>query len=235
MLLSSLSGMKVICVKNAEYLGIFSGVVLDAETYVTKYIFTDTNMFVPFDDLIFGKDVLFSAHMGESAYAGTSLKISLGANLYSEKGKYLGKTDDLCFNSKRKYVLCENKKIAVNRIIAASGDYAILSAHGKKDRIYLTATEVQAIPAPQSASSSDNPVEPVNVAAEVQSENDTAVNVNPDDIGDYAYLIGKRTTKEVSDIGRSFVVMAGTLITDRLIQNAKKAGKLSEIASKSGE
>ena len=69
MLLSSLSGMKVICVKNAEYLGILSGVVLDAETYVTKYIFTDTNMFVPFDDLIFGKDVLLSAHMGESAYA----------------------------------------------------------------------------------------------------------------------------------------------------------------------
>ena len=49
----------------------------------------------------------------------------------------------------------------------------------------------------------------------------------------YDFLIGKRVSQEVSDISRSFVLMAGTIITERVIENARRAGKLSDLVNKS--
>ena len=50
---------------------------------------------------------------------------------------------------------------------------------------------------------------------------------------DYSFLLGRKLKYEVADISRSFVLMAGTLITDRVIANARKAGKIADLVTKS--
>lgn len=239
MLLSSIYGKDILLSATAEHIGKVKGIVLDSGTYEPGYIWTDGDMFIPYRQITRGKDILFSEHIGGRTYSGSGQIFAVGAEIYTAKGKFIGKLDDVALQSKRKSLLTEKGKISLKRVYRASGAYVILAPYQNRGLSLNGAEKPYGTAETEIVEAADTAVYDGYPAAEAAADT-TGVVAAPADsimatIGDYGYLIGKRTTKEVSDIGRSFVVMAGTLITERLIQNAKKAGKLAEIASKSSE
>lgn len=233
MLLSSLYGKKVLFAATAEHIGTVKGVVTDNCTYEPRFIYTDRHMFIPYRYVTRGKDILLSAHIGEKAYAEECLIFCPEAEIYSSKGRFIGKLKDLSLQSKRKTLITDKGNISLKRVGGASGDFIILLPHLKSGDPLPEGSERVTVEAvdPPTAAEAEEPV----IGAAFSAKEEPVTQIEPAISGDYGYLIGKHTTKEVSDIGRSFVVMAGTLITEKLIQNARKAGKLAEIASKSGE
>ena len=125
-------------------------------------------------------------------------------------GKYVGKVSDVTLGGKRKSVKTDAGNLSLKRIGASGKELVILAPAVKKSLPVLAA-----------------PVE-----NEIRSEVRGAF---PAERNSYGFLLGKRVTREVSDIGRSFVLMAGTLITDGIIKNALKAGKIADLVATSAE
>lgn len=277
MLLSSFFGKKVLTGGRAEFAGFVKGVVLDPETYVLRAIYTDKHMFIPWEEIVIGESILIAAHMRKEAFVLNGHMFSPGAEIYSAKGKFIGKLLDIELKSGRKTLITDAGGISVKRVAGASGEFVVLmkrligatlgaggSAAIRKiegadnressptgETVFPDADMSEAsenkvgsggdegakieIVTPDSdekayagngfygANSGDNPVSPI-----TRTESRFAETFPRE----YSGLIGKCTTKELTDIQRSFVVVAGTVVTEKLLENARKAGKLAELVSK---
>lgn len=210
MQLSEIFGKSIVSIGSAKTLGVVKGVYIDPETYSVAGISTDEDMYMlPWDSIYAVNDILTTADTGLTSAKGTYIHINIGAYVYTARGKAAGKVEDVFVNSKRKSVKTDAGSLSLKKIGAASGNTVILSAAAKKP---LPAARL--LPAldgfvPGKASVSDK--------------------------NGYGFLVGKKVAREVSDIGRSFVLMAGTIITDNIVKNALKAGKIADLVATSSD
>jgi len=52
---------------------------------------------------------------------------------------------------------------------------------------------------------------------------------------DYNFLLGRRVERDVVDLTRTFLIRAGTIINERTIVNAQRAGKLVDLTINSSK
>lgn len=211
MQLSEIIGKRIVSITAAKDLGTVRGVHIDPATYEIKGISTDEDMrMLPLDSVYAVNDILTTADMSLSETNGKTLCMNIGASVYTSRGKYVGKVSDVTLGGKRKSVKTDAGNLSLKRIGASGKELVILAPAVKKSLPVLAA-----------------PVE-----NDIRSEVRGAF---PAERNSYGFLLGKRVTREVSDIGRSFVLMAGTLITDGIIKNALKAGKIADLVATSAE
>ncbi len=209
MLLSSIATKDVVIVGSAEYIGKPVGIILTADFPIGKYpVVTDSMRIFTYDDMYANGDII-TVNSATALPRGSIIK--LGAKLYSVNGKYAGICNDIHMQKSGARIITENGKSPCAKIVAASDGIILFNP---KFRAPKTANEL--------------PEHSVNA---LPATIDTAVTevIEPTRNSDYAFMLGKRLKSEVSDIGRSFVLMAGTVITDRVIHNAKRAGKLTDL------
>ena len=223
MLLSEFLGKRVIVLDNASELGTIVGAYVHKYTYARSHLVLDNGKQIKIDD-VFSLDevVTILTQSNETIPLEEYHEITVNQEVILVSGKRLGKVKDIALNGKKKdNVLIADKgnvklKSLVscsNNIIIANPTYRILKARVK---------------------------EPLGgVLALNGKQEDSAVNsvekefFTPTTTPSYDFLIGKKVNSEVSDINRSFVLMAGTIITEKVISNAIRAGKLTDLVNKS--
>lgn len=211
MQLSEIIGKRIVSIKTAKDLGTVRGVHIDPATYEIAGISTDEDMrMLPFDSVYAVNDILTTADTSLTEISGNTLCMHIGASVYTARGKYVGKVLDFIYGGKRRIVKTDAGNLSLKRIGASGKDFVMLAPAVKKS--------VPALIAP-----AEN-----GIRSEVRG-------AYPAENNSYGFLLGKRVTREVSDIGRSFVLMAGTLITDGIIKNALKAGKIADLVATSAE
>lgn len=223
MLLSEIRNKKMVSLRNAEVLGSVSGVYIDRDSYRVKYIFTNENTAVYAPEKIYAhKDILtvLDACGEPPERAAGMLAFTIGTAIYGVSGEYAGIVKDVEIDSRRKtpVLLTDGKPVKLKHVVASSADAVIINPTGK---LLLPPTE----------KSSRKVLTGTVITPEIPTETAHAgISEAP---SDYSFLLGRKLKYEVADISRSFVLMAGTLITDRVIANARKAGKIADLVTKS--
>lgn len=223
MLLSEIRNKKMVSLRDAGVLGSVGGVYIDRDSYRVKYIFTNENTTVYAPEKIYAhKDILTVLDPnGEPAErAAGMLALTIGTAIYGVGGGYTGRVTDVEINSRRKtpVLLTDGKPVKLKHVVASSADAIIINPTGKP---LLPPAEKPARKA----------LTGTVITPEIPTE--TAYSGMSEAPSDYSFLLGRKLKYEVADISRSFVLMAGTLITDRVIANARKAGKIADLVTKS--
>lgn len=209
MLLSSITAKDIVLLDSAEYIGKPVGIILNTGSPVGKYpIITDAMRIFTYDDMFANDDIITVNSALNSIPHGTIIK--LGDKLYSVQGKYAGICKDIHMQKSGARIITENAKIPCSKIVASSDGLILYNPKYRAPKVVVELPEAGLTTLPATI--------------------DTAITevAEPKD-SDYAFMLGKRLKNEVSDIGRSFVLMAGTIITERVIQNARRAGKLTDL------
>ena len=217
MLLSEVNNKKVLSLSSAKILGAVDGVAIDKNSQkiigltISENIgiLALTDVFEIGDVISVINDDAISAHMPDYSYV-----LKATASVYNVVGNLLGSGIDVELNGRKKELRfsVDGTDYKAKTIISASDDIIIVNPTYRALYKQEKKPERPVFELPPPSIVNPNEVAPTN---------------------DYDYLIGRKVKSEVSDIGRSFVLMAGTLITDRIIQNARRAGKISELINKS--
>lgn len=223
MLLSEICDKKLISLSDAKLLGSVGGVYVDRDTYRVKYIFTNENTILYAPEKIYAhKDILtvFDANGEPAERAAGMLALTIGTAIYGVSGECAGIFRDIEITARRKspVLLTDSKSVRLKHVVASSKDAIIINPTGKP--------LLPPIEAPRRKALTGTIITP-----EIPTE--TAYAGISEAPADYSFLLGRKLKYEVADISRSFVLMAGTLITDRVIANARKAGKIADLVTKS--
>ncbi len=215
MLLNELIGKRVISLLDAKELGIITGAYVHKSTYEATHICLNTNLPVAIKN-IFALDEVVTITDNEQVFDENEyLKILAQQEVITVSGTSLGKVRDLSLLGKKskKELVCDTATVKLKTIVAVSDNIITVNPTYRVlvKKIREPKNEIFAL---SGTTNVRNYEEPMNAPK-------------------YDFLIGKKVKSEVSDISRSFVLMAGTLITERVIQNARRAGKLSELVNKS--
>lgn len=219
MLLSELIGKRVINVNSATCEGIITGAYVHKTTHDCTYICLDNNVCISRDELFSVDEVITVLNSpSNDVNLENYYKITATQEVILVSGKRLGRVKDLVISGRGKKgeLTLDKGVIKLKSILNASDN--IITANPTY-RVLNKAKE-----------------EPKHEIFALEGKTDYEVIIPeeiPSSTGSYDFLIGKKVKSEVSDINRSFVLMAGTLITERVIQNARRAGKLSDLVNKS--
>ncbi len=215
MLLSEILGKRVISLMDAKELGVVSGAYVHKSTYEIKYVCINENLCISIKDLYAIDEVITTAKDLCSLVEENYFKILSTHEVITVSGKRLGIIKDLNLDAKKtkRELVCDKGNVKLRSIVSVSNNIIVVNPTYR-----VLNKEIK---------------EPVSKVLEIKGKVETIPTEQNLSAPKYDFLIGKKVTSEVSDISRSFVLMAGTLITERVIQNAKKAGKLSELVNKS--
>ncbi len=220
MLLSEIVNKRVITIDDGTCLGVVIGAYLHKSNHDCPALLLDNGNQISLDDLYcVGEVIIILKSSQEVIPIDEYFKISINQEIILVDGSRLGKVKDLTIKGRKNKGLITADKGEVkakclvtcsNNIIIANPTYRQL-----KPKIKEPVNEILQL---------DSPKENI-------SYNTTGSSlISP---ASYDFLIGKKVKSEVSDINRSFVLMAGTVITERIISNAIKAGKLTDLVNKS--
>lgn len=213
MLLSSISEKYAVVIGTALNIGKPKGAIIPANDDMCHYVITDDMHIFALDNMFANGDIVTVNSTLDQVPLG--IKLHLGDELYTVYGKRLGICKDINMHKTGITILTEERKISGSKIVSATNGIILVNPKkGCRKEVKELPVTPTLITLPQA---DDDSV--TTLVSEAQA--DTA--------SDYSFMIGKRLKNEVSDITRSFVLMAGTIITDRVIQNAKRAGKLTEL------
>ncbi len=207
MLLSSISEKIAVSVTTAERLGKPVGVLV-SPTRKRNYVITDDMHIFALDDMFANADIITVNAVEPETPQG--LKLNLGDEVYTVHGKRMGICKDVNIGKNGIVLHTDDRKIRAEKIVASRDGIILINPKIRQPKVTIS------LPEPQTT---------LFLPQEIQ---DTA---KPEAVvpSDYSFMIGKRLKNEVADITRSFVLMAGTIITDRVIQNARRAGKLTDL------
>ena len=220
MLLSEIVNKRVIVIDDASDLGSIVGAYVHKSNYARTYLALDSGNIIKISDIFSQGDVITVLKQeNESLPLDEYFEITLNQEVILVSGARLGKVKDLTLNGRKKS----------NELVADKGNVKLKSLVSLSNNI-IVANPTNRLLKPHFK-------EPTN---QVLAINGTSENVPF--VADYTplpptpsydFLIGKKVNSEVSDINRSFVLMAGTIITEKIISNAIRAGKLSDLVNKS--
>ena len=216
MYLSELIGKRVISIKTATVVGIIIGAYVDKYNFESNFLILDSQKTLNLDDLYEVGEVVTVYEEKENLLdLENYLKITTMQEVVTVSGERLGKVKDLQLGKRNKKGEIESdlSTFKAKSIVSYSDNIIIINPTYRKLNKTIKA--------------------PVNNVLLVEGSSDNGYENKKLSPTSYDFLIGKKVKAEVSDINRSFVLMAGTLITERVIENARRAGKLSELVSRS--
>lgn len=225
MYLSELVGKRVINVKSASEEGIIIGAYVDRISYEANVLILDSLKALRLEDIYEVGEVVTTVEDNfESIDLNDYIAITTQKEVITVSGIRLGKVKDILLGKrgKRGEITADLSTFKVKHIVATSNNIITINPTYRKleKETKEPIQEVLLMEAPSRATV-ENKAPP------------RATVENKAPLPSYDFLIGKKVKSEVSDINRSFVLMAGTLITERVIENARRAGKLSELVSRS--
>ncbi len=216
MYLSELIGKRVISIKTATVVGIIIGAYVDKYNFESNSLILDSQKTLNLDDLYEVGEVVTTYEEKENLLdLENYIKITTMQEVVTVSGERLGKVKDLQLGKRNKKGEIESdlSTFKAKSIVSFSDNIIIINPTYRKLNKTIKA--------------------PVNNLLLVEGSSDNIYENKKLSPTSYDFLIGKKVKAEVSDINRSFVLMAGTLITERVIENARRAGKLSELVSRS--
>lgn len=219
MYLSELVAKRVIALKSAEDAGMVIGAYVDKWSYQCVYLCLDSGKVVELKDIISTGEVITVYDSPTTPIDTQGLyKITTTQEVILVSGVRLGRVKDMLLAGR-------GKKGELN---ADKGNIKLKTIVGVSDNI------ITANPTYRILNKEDEiPNGKILTIEGKVDESETNQPINSYSLSPYDFLIGKRVSQEVSDISRSFVLMAGTIITERVIENARRAGKLSDLVNKS--
>lgn len=215
MYLSELMGKRVINVKSALEEGTIIGAYVDRISYEANVLILDSLKALRLEDIYeVGEVVTTIEDNFETMDLNDYIPITTQKEVITVSGVRLGKVKDILLGKKGKRgeITADLSTFKVKHIVATSNNIITINPTYRK-----LEKETK---------------EPIQEVLLMEAPSHLTVE-NKAQLPSYDFLIGKKVKSEVSDINRSFVLMAGTLITERVIENARRAGKLSELVSRS--
>ena len=215
MLLKDIYKKEVIVIESGENLGIVTHAYIDKANEVA-YVSTPAQAF-KVDDIYACKDVILLSKdmclIDVSALADMRI-FALGAKVYDVKGTYLGDTTDLTISGrkKEKCFFIEDNEYKLKHIVSSNFSTIIFNPT-------LKALPVEK---PQKSIVMEEIALPLSLNAKAERV-----------IPDYSFLIGRKVTTEISDLNRNFVVKKGTIINEKILTSARRAGKIVDLVLKS--
>ncbi len=215
MYLSELVGKRVINVKSALEEGIIIGAYVDKISHEANVLILDSLKALCLEDIYEVGDVVTILEDNfETIDLNDYIPLTTQKEVITVSGGRLGKVKDILLGKKGK-----------------KGEVATDLSSFKAKHIVATSNNIITIN-PTYRKLEKETKEPIQEVFLMESPSRSTVESRTP-LPSYDFLIGKKVKSEVSDINRSFVLMAGTLITERVIENARRAGKLSELVSRS--
>lgn len=223
MLLSEIVNKRVIVLNDAIELGCVEGAYVHMHNLEHPYLLLSDGKIVNVDELFsIGEVITVLNYTPQTLNLDEYLKINVNQEVILVSGNSQGKVVDLALkgNKLKGYLATEKGKIKLKCIVSSSPNlivanptYRILKNRVKEPKNAILG--VSGVLAPSGKETVDIPL--------LQQSNTPS----------YDFLIGKKVKSEVSDINHSFVLMAGTIITEKIISNAIRAGKLTDLVNKS--
>lgn len=207
MLLSSVSEKIAVSVTTAERVGKPVGVLV-SPILKRNFVITDNMHIFALDDMFGNADIVTVNTIETEMPQG--LKINLGDEIYTVHGKRVGICKDVNMRESGIVIHTDDRKIRAEKIVASRDGIILINPKNRQPKVTVS------LPEPR-------------VTLSLPQETQDTAKPETVEQSDYSFMIGKRLKNEVADITRSFVLMAGTIITDRVIQNARRAGKLTDL------
>lgn len=223
MLLSEILGKRVVVINTADELGCIIGAYVHKNTFARTHLILENNRHIKLEDVFsYGEIITVLEHEEESIPLDDYYKITSLQEVILVSGERLGKVKDMTLSGKKKdnVLVADKGSIKLKSLVSVSTNLIIANPtyRALKQRIKEPDTQILAI--------SGTSIQNSNLSNET-----TFLPISP--TPSYDFLIGKKVNSEVSDINRSFVLMAGTIITEKIISNAIRAGKLTDLVNKS--
>lgn len=250
MIFDEIYGKNVIALDTASLLGTVDGIYLDKKTFATRGISLTGSRALCADDIV-GKDDLITVTSEDALKPAPEdcLKISIGQKALTRSGKELGQISGIVFG--RKYVKLELGEVALApyKITAASAMYIVVNLRAARPSLSPEEQEetfedtVKAQEESQDEGLSDI-AEPQQTKPSAQFEEfvvtaGAPLRYQPSAYGnaspDYSFLLGRRVEREISDLTRTFTIAVGTIITEQVLFNARRAGKIVDLAINSAK
>lgn len=240
MYLSDLYGKRVISLNTAAVFGTVFGVHINKTTYAPEYLSLspDGNVILATADMYGCGDVV-STFAEPRALSDGDRKITFylafGAEAYDAKGKFLGNVTDYTFsgNKRSKRIVTNDIKLHPSKLIAADGVLVFNTGRQlppKKNAAAPEAEPVAEIPSPYEPEVYSAPAETVpEPQPQFFSERPNTATISPETLN-FDFLLGRTTKRNISDLNGLLLIPIGTIISRHIIENARKNGKLSELA-----
>lgn len=249
--LSDIYGKKVISLKNATVFGTVFGVHIDKNTFAPAYISLsdDGNYILPVKDMYGSGDVVstFAEPRSATDELGNTVYLAYGAETFDAKGKFLGNLTDYTFdcNKKNKRISTDSISLHPKKLIAANRTLVFNTGRQLPPKKTLSETDATADKSETAeAAATSETIEPVSVdnssenapAAQPEtpkptfySERPNTATISPETLN-FDFLLGRTTKRNISDLNGLLLIPIGTIISRHIIENARKNGKLSELA-----
>lgn len=219
MLLSEIVGKRMVSLEDAQELGYVEGAYVHMSTLSPRFLALDSGKVVSVEKIFsVGEVITTLEYENESIPLNEYFKITIRQEVILVSGERIGKVKDMLIlgRGKNSELECDKGKIKLKSITSISENIIVANPTYRVLKLKTKA--------------------PKNELLQLN-----ASTLERNDLGDgdiltppsYDFLIGKKVNSEVSDINRSFVLMAGTIITKKVIGNAIKAGKLTDLVNKS--
>ncbi len=219
MYLSELISKRVVSLKGAKDEGMVIGAYVNMQNYQDVYLYLDSNKVLKEEDVFsIGEVITVVQEISRTIDNEIYFKLNASQEVILASGERLGRVKDILLwgKGKRGELSADKGTVKLKTIVSVSDNiitsnptYRVLEKEVRTPTRNVLSIEGQ------TAKIEEIPSNPTFSPAP------------------YDFLIGKKVSSEVSDINRSFVLMAGTLITERVIENARRAGKLSDLVNKS--
>ncbi|MBQ8178379.1 MAG: hypothetical protein IJ033_04215 [Clostridia bacterium] len=219
MYLSEVVSKRVVSLKSATAEGMVIGAYVNMRNYQDVYLMLDSGKIMREEDIFsLGEVITVTDKLERAIQEDDYFKLSPTQEIILASGERLGRLKNILLwgRGKKGEIEADKGNIKLKTVVAVSDN--IITANPT----YRVLSKAPKIPTESVLSISGK-------TDESQNESD----LRPLSPPTYDFLIGKKVSSEVSDISRSFVLMAGTLITERVIENARRAGKLSDLVNKS--
>lgn len=210
----------------AESLGDVSGFYVNTAGKV-RYLYADGKAY-SVKKLIAEKDAVLTVNDAETPER--CILIHRDAKIYDTYGNAKGVLED--WDSESDIHLSSTGEPLV-RIVAGSKDYLIINPD---KRVLKRRTTSSAAPKPKTVTPKITPIPfAQNIRIEERETKASAPLIQEPTVEtkpvDYSFLIGRRLDRDVTDLTRTFFLPAGTVITPTIINLAKRAGKIVDLAA----
>ena len=215
--LGEIIGKNVISLWTAENLGRLKNAVCDDKLKKVLGFETENGAFFTPDALLFvGSDALTVENSSDTIDNGSPFPINV--LVYSVSGKLLGAVTDLEFKGDKIIAVCVGEEsFDGNKILARSNEIIVINDTQKR----IVKKSEKATPLPQEQVKQEGVTLPQKIKKEdVSYEKRTS----------YDFLLGKRMTRTLSSASGETLAYLGDEITEEIIANAEKEGKLVQLA-----
>lgn len=168
------------------------------------------------------------------AAEGLELNSPMNSGVFTSGGKRLGSVKDIYLDAKKNEVvsllLSEGAEIAAERIFSSGGSAVIITE--EKETLKITAPKApRTFRRAPAKTERKQPAPQENITVELTEDEWTPPKPEPQKklIGDYNFLLGRKTNTDIFNKQNEKIIKKNTLITREIVEKARAAGKLIDL------